>query len=62
MKAPLEQTEAAIKVKNVGAFRAGYDSLTTACNSCHQANNFGFNVIARPSGNPFTNQSFQTQP
>jgi hypothetical protein len=62
MKAPLEQAEAAIKTKNIDAFRAGYDSLTAGCNSCHQANSFGFNVIARPYGNPFTNQSFRTKP
>lgn len=58
MNGPLNQIDAAIKNKNLENFRAGYDNLTTACNSCHQANHFGFNVLQRPDANPFSNQSF----
>lgn len=59
MKAGLEQTEAAIKAQNADSFRAGYDNITAGCNSCHQANSFGFNIIKRPENNPFSNQEFQ---
>ncbi|SJM92151.1 hypothetical protein [Crenothrix polyspora] len=62
MKAPLAQTETAIKAKNAADFRTGYDNITAGCNSCHQANDFGFNVIQRPVSNPFANQSFKNTP
>ena len=39
-------------------FAPAFDSLTAACNSCHQATNFGFNVVTRPAGNAFLNQEF----
>jgi len=29
-----------------------------ACNGCHQATNFGFNVVTTPTGNAFLNQEF----
>jgi len=29
-----------------------------ACNKCHQALDFGFNVITRPTSNPVSNQAF----
>jgi 3-oxoacyl-[acyl-carrier protein] reductase len=32
--------------------------LTQACNGCHQATNFGFNVMTTPTGNAFLNQDF----
>jgi len=32
--------------------------LTKACNDCHQATNFGFNVVQRPATNPYSNQVF----
>ena len=34
------------------------DSLTKACNDCHQATNFGFNRLQRPIANPYPNQVF----
>jgi hypothetical protein len=58
MKTALAQTETAIKAQDSKAFRAGYDSLTQGCNACHQANDFGFNVIQLPNHNPFSNQAF----
>ena len=39
-----------------------YDALTKACNSCHQATNFGFNVVTRPTGNTFLHQNFAPPP
>lgn len=55
---PLAALDQAVKTKNQQAFIANYDKLTAACNACHQATEFGFNVVARPSFNPFANQAF----
>jgi hypothetical protein len=56
---PLEQLEAAVTEKDRAKFTVAYDALTGACNSCHEATNFGFNVVGRPTSNPYTNQLFQ---
>ncbi len=49
----------AIKSHDERAFVAAYDELTAGCNSCHQAANFGFNVVKRPAGGSwFSNQAF----
>jgi hypothetical protein len=45
MGQPLRTVRAAIDAKDPAAFDAAYDTLTAACNSCHQATNFGFNVV-----------------
>lgn len=58
MAQPLAELQVAIKARDVNSFPARYDALTAGCNSCHQATKFGFNVVARPSSNPFTNQVF----
>ena len=55
---PLKDLDAAITAKDPARFTIAYDALTTGCNSCHQATNFGFNVVVRPAGNPYPNQSF----
>ena len=39
-------------------FVAAYEALTEGCNRCHIAVNFSFNVVTRPTGNPFSNQVF----
>jgi hypothetical protein len=48
----------AIGAKDRKQFTAGFDKLTAACNACHQAARHAFIVIRRPTGNPYTNQSF----
>lgn len=48
----------AIAKKDRGPFTGAYDALTEGCNACHQATNFGFNVVKRPTANTFSNQSF----
>jgi hypothetical protein len=58
MAAPLARLEVAIRSQNLDKFDEAFDSLTASCNACHQAENFGFNVITRPSSNPYTNQDF----
>jgi hypothetical protein len=59
--APLAQVRAAAENRDRAAFMQAYDTLTLACNNCHNAMNFGFNVIGRPTGNPYTNQVFELQ-
>ena len=58
--APLARLQAAVAAKNPVAFVAAFNSLTAACNACHQAENHGFNVITRPTSNPYTNQDFSS--
>ena len=58
MTAPLADVRAAVDKKDPKSFETAYDSLTKACNDCHQATNFGFNVVQRPMTNPFPNQIF----
>jgi hypothetical protein len=56
---PLKDLETAVGSKDVKAFETAYDSLTSACNDCHQATNFGFNRVQRPTtGNPYPDQVF----
>jgi hypothetical protein len=55
---PLADLRAAIARRDGPAFERAYDELTTACNACHRATNFGFNRVQRPAGNPYPNQAF----
>ena len=56
--APVEGLRAAIQKKDGQAFIPAFDALTQACNNCHQATNFGFNIVQRPATNPYPNQVF----
>ena len=55
---PLASLRAAVDKKDLAAFTQAYDTLSAACNSCHQATNFAFNVVQRPTTNPYPNQLF----
>ena len=55
----LNEVGAAVQAQDKARFEVAFDKLTAACNSCHQATNFGFNVVKRPSEPPFSNQEFQ---
>jgi hypothetical protein len=55
---PVASLRAAVDKKDAAAFVQAYDALTAACNNCHQATNFGFNAVQRPTGNPYPNQVF----
>ena len=59
---PLKTLRAAVENKDAAAFAQAYDALTAACNSCHQATNFGFNAVQRPATNPYPNQVFAVVP
>ncbi|MEJ0076412.1 MAG: hypothetical protein WDO17_13350 [Alphaproteobacteria bacterium] len=48
----------AIEGKDKKSFASAFDRLTASCNACHQASKKEFIVIQRPTGNPYTNQSF----
>jgi len=56
---PLAALRDAIARKNQGDFRRAYDALTSGCNGCHEASGFGFNVVVRPSHNPYSNQRYE---
>lgn len=58
----LNQMDVAVKNQDKEGFAAGYDNLTAACNNCHKANNYSFNILERPRANTFTNQSFRFNP
>jgi hypothetical protein len=55
---PLSQLVAVVQRKDATAFPAAYDTLTQKCNDCHKATNFGFNLVQRPTSNPYPNQTF----
>jgi hypothetical protein len=59
MTDPLQQLEKAVSAHDGSAFNQAFDATTEACNSCHRATNFGFNVVTRPTANPYSNQAFQ---
>ena len=47
------------QAQNQDAFVKAFDTVTAACNSCHQATNSGFNVVRRPADRSwFSNQDF----
>ena len=62
MTVPLEDLRQAIKKQDTAAFATAYDTLTTACNNCHEGTNFGFNRVQRPTANPYPNQVFAPVP
>ena len=59
---PMKSLRSAIDGKDLIRFSEAFDSLTKACNSCHQVTNFGFNVVTRPAENFFGNQDFAPPP
>ena len=55
---PLDELRSVVDRKDGKAFGQAFDAVTKACNDCHQATNFGFNVVQRPATNPYPNQVF----
>ena len=55
----LDSVNNAIKEKNVMLFNNSFILLTKTCNDCHNAANFGFNVVTIPVSPPFSNQDFK---
>jgi hypothetical protein len=56
---PLRQLKAAVEKKDGAVFGPAFDALTAACNNCHEATNFGFNIVQTPTSNPYPNQQFR---
>jgi len=59
---PLNALHAAVAERDADSFASAYDSLTAGCNACHRATGFSFNVVSRPTTNPFSNQEFRAAP
>ena len=55
---PIAALRSAIARENPASFVTAFDSLTDGCNGCHVAAQFSFNVVTRPTGNPYSNQRF----
>ena len=55
---PLKALERAVRDESEAEFEAAFDGLTEGCNGCHREVGFGFNVIQRPTSNPYSNQRF----
>lgn len=55
---PMDALGATIEAEDSRRFEGAFDDLTNGCNGCHDATNFGFNVVQRPTQNPFSNQAF----
>ena len=62
MTEPLKELAAIVARKDSQAFTEAYDAVTSACNSCHQATNVGFNRLQRPTMNPYPDQVFSPPP
>jgi hypothetical protein len=58
MSASLRELRNAIEAKDASRFDTAFDAVTVACNSCHHATNFDYNVVVKPASNFFTNQDF----
>ena len=50
--------EKAVEAKDRAKFASAFDTLTAACNACHQTTRHAFISIQRPTSLPYTNQSF----
>jgi len=59
LKPALDAVNDAIQKKDSSLFNSSYLLLTTTCNNCHKAVNFGFNVVKIPETSPFSNQAFK---
>jgi len=59
LKPSLDAVKDAIDKKDSSLFNSSYLLLTSSCNNCHKAVNFGFNVVKVPEIPPFSNQAFK---
>ena len=59
MTAPVHDLDETVKAKDRERFVKAFDAVTDGCNSCHRATNFDFNVVSRPTSNPYSNQVFE---
>jgi mono/diheme cytochrome c family protein len=55
---PLTLLQKAAKAKDISNLKRGFDELTAACNSCHQAAGVAFILIKTPTSSQFSDQEF----
>ena len=55
----LVSVDSAIDKKDPSLFKSSFTTLTNTCNACHQAAQFGFNVVKVPEDQMFSNQDFK---
>jgi cytochrome c553 len=60
MMPPTDDVEEAIKAKDGKKFARAF-TLTAACNSCHEADGFGFIKIRDPRLSPLETSSFSDE-
>ena len=63
MMPPTDDVEEAIRAKDEKKFASAFTKLTAACNSCREADGFGFIKIRDPrlsplEASPFSDESF----
>lgn len=61
MAKPIVEVGKAIESKDDLKFRRAFESLTSACNACHQTTRHGFIVIKMPTIPPVSNQEFSRE-
>jgi hypothetical protein len=59
LKPSLDAVNDAIQKKDITLFNSSYLLLTSTCNNCHKAVNFGFNIVKVPDTAPYSNQAFK---
>jgi len=57
----IDSVKIAIAQQNSILFVRSYTGLTNTCNTCHQAVQFGFNVVKIPDTPPYSNQEYSTR-
>lgn len=55
---PIAALRAAIAARDSDQFSQAFNALTDACNACHRATDFAFNVVTVPHASSFPNQDF----
>ena len=55
---PLDALSKAVTDRDQAQFQLAYDSLSMACNACHQIHGYGFIVLQRPTSPVLTNQRY----
>lgn len=57
----LKSIRKSVSNKDLQQFKADFKTLTNACNQCHKATDFGYNLVKIPTDSPFTNQNFKVE-
>lgn len=58
---PIQQIDAAIRLKYKKQFDEAFGKLTESCNNCHATTEHGFIVIKVPNASAFPNQEFEAK-